>query len=58
MTDLYPIRLWWIQVLVPVGFGLMLAVVIAQLLRVARGLEAGAPGAEDEAARLKASPLE
>ena len=58
MTELHPVRLWWIQVLVPVGFGLMLAVVIAQLLRVARGLEAGEPAAEGEAARLKASPLE
>jgi TRAP-type C4-dicarboxylate transport system permease small subunit len=58
MTELHPVRIWWIQVLVPVGFGLMLAVAIAQLLRVARGLEAGEPAADDEAARLKASPLE
>jgi TRAP-type C4-dicarboxylate transport system permease small subunit len=58
MTELHPIQLWWIQVLVPVGFGLMLAVALAQLLRGARGLDAGEPGAEDEAARLKASPLE
>ncbi len=58
MTELYPVQLWWIQVLVPVGFALMLAVVIVQLLRVARGLDAGDEGAADEAARLKASPLE
>lgn len=58
MTELYPVPLWWIQVLVPVGFGLMLAVVLMQLLRVARGLDAGDAAAADEAARLKASPLE
>ena len=58
MTELYPVRLWWIQVLVPAGFALMLAVVFVQLLRVARGLEAGDAAAADEAARLKASPLE
>jgi TRAP-type C4-dicarboxylate transport system permease small subunit len=58
MTELHPVRLWWIQVLVPAGFALMLLVVIVQLLRVARGLDAGEPGAADEAARLKASPLE
>jgi TRAP-type C4-dicarboxylate transport system permease small subunit len=58
MTELHPVRLWWIQVLLPAGFALMLAVVVMQLLRVARGLEAGDPAAEDEAARLKASPLE
>lgn len=58
MTELHPVPLWWIQVLVPVGFVLMLAVALAQLLRVARGLEAGEPAAEDEAVRLKASPLE
>ena len=58
MTEIHPVRLWWIQILVPVGFGLMLVVVLMQLLRVARGLDAGEPGAADEAARLKASPLE
>jgi TRAP-type C4-dicarboxylate transport system permease small subunit len=58
MTELHPVRLWWIQVMVPAGFALMLLVVIVQLLRVARGLDAGEPGAADEAARLKASPLE
>lgn len=58
MTELHPVRLWWVQVMVPAGFALMLIVVLAQLLRVARGLEAGEPGAADEAARLKASPLE
>ena len=58
ITELPPIRLWWIQVLVPVGFALTLAVAVSQLLRIARGLEAGEPAAEDEAARLKASPLE
>ena len=58
MTDLHPVRLWWIQVLVPVGFALMLIVALAQILRVARGLDAGDAGAESEAARIKASPLE
>ncbi|MFO0987076.1 MAG: TRAP transporter small permease [Alphaproteobacteria bacterium] len=58
MTEIFPIRLWWIQALMPIGFALMLAVALAQLLRVARGLEAGDPAAEDEAVRLKASPLE
>jgi TRAP-type C4-dicarboxylate transport system permease small subunit len=58
MTELHPVQIWWIQVLVPVGFGLLLAATIAQLLRVARGLEAGDPAAGGEAARLKASPLE
>jgi TRAP-type C4-dicarboxylate transport system permease small subunit len=58
MTDLHPVRLWWIQVLVPVGFALMLIVALAQLLRVARGLDAGDAGAAGEAARIKASPLE
>lgn len=58
MTEIYPIPLWWIQVLVPAGFVLMLAVALMQLLRVARGLEAGDAAAADEAARLKASPLE
>ncbi|MBL8664899.1 MAG: TRAP transporter small permease [Candidatus Odyssella sp.] len=58
MTEIYPIPLWWIQVLVPVGFGLMLAVALMQLLRVARGLDAGDAAAAEEAARLKAGPLE
>jgi TRAP-type C4-dicarboxylate transport system permease small subunit len=58
MTEIHPVRLWWIQILVPVGFALMLVVVLMQLLRVARGLEAGEAGAADEAARLKARPLE
>ncbi len=58
MTDIHPVPLWWIQVLVPVGFGLLLIVALAQLLRVARGLDAGERAAESEAARLKASPFE
>jgi TRAP-type C4-dicarboxylate transport system permease small subunit len=58
MTELDRVPLWWIQVLVPVGFVLVLLVALMQLGRVARGLEAGEPGAEDEAARLKAGPLE
>ena len=58
MTELHPVPLWWIQVMVPAGFALMLVVVLVQLLRVARGLEAGDAAAEEEAARLKASPLE
>jgi C4-dicarboxylate transporter DctQ subunit len=58
MTELHPVRIWWIQILIPVGFGLMLAVAVMQLLRVARGLEAGDPAAEIEAARLRAGPLE
>jgi TRAP-type C4-dicarboxylate transport system permease small subunit len=58
MTELHPIPLWWIQVLVPIGFALMLAVALVQLVRVARGLDAGDAAAADEAARIKASPLE
>ena len=58
MTELHPVPLWWIQVLIPVGFALMLIVVVARLLRVARGIDAGEAAAEGEAARLKASPLE
>jgi TRAP-type C4-dicarboxylate transport system permease small subunit len=58
MTELHPIPLWWIQVLVPAGFVLMLLVALAQLLRVARGLDAGDAAAEDEARRIKAGPLE
>ena len=58
MTDIHPVQLWWIQVLLPVGFALLLLVALAQLLRVARGLDAGERTAESEAARLKASPLE
>jgi len=58
MTELHPVPLWWIQVLVPVGFVLMLVAVLAQLLRIARGLEAGDASAEADAARIKASPLE
>jgi TRAP-type C4-dicarboxylate transport system permease small subunit len=58
MTELHPIRLWWIQVLLPAGFVLMLAVAVMQLMRVARGLEAGDPAAESEAMRLRAGPLE
>ncbi len=58
MTEIFPVRLWWIQALMPVGFALMLAVALVQLLRVARGLEAGDAAAEDEARRLKASPIE
>jgi len=62
MTDLHPIPIWWIQILIPIGFVLMLAVALMQLLRVARGLDAGDPDAADEAAkavaRLKAGPLE
>jgi TRAP-type C4-dicarboxylate transport system permease small subunit len=58
MTELDRVPVWWIQVLVPVGFALMLLVVLMQLLRVARGLEAGDESAADEAARIKASPLE
>lgn len=58
MTEIEGIPLWWIQVLVPAGFVLMLLVAMMQLGRVARGLEAGEPGAADEAARLKAGPLE
>ena len=58
MTELDGVPIWWIQVLVPVGFVLMLLVALMQLGRVARGLEAGETGAEDEAARLKAGPLE
>lgn len=57
MSDLHPIRLWWIQVLVPVGFALVLAVALMQLGRVARGLDLGEPGAEGEARRIKAGPL-
>ncbi len=58
ITDLHPVPLWWIQVLVPAGFVLMLIVALAQLLRVARGLDAADAAAADEATRLKASPLE
>jgi TRAP-type C4-dicarboxylate transport system permease small subunit len=58
ITDLHPVPLWWIQVLVPAGFALMLIVTLAQLLRLARGLEPGEPAAAREAARIKASPLE
>ncbi len=58
MTEIYPIPLWWIQVLVPFGFALVLLVTIMQLMRVARGLEAGDAAAEEEAARIKASPIE
>lgn len=58
MTELHPIRLWWIQVMIPAGFALMLIVALAQLLRVARGLDAGDPAAADEARRIKAGPLE
>lgn len=58
MTELHPIPLWWIQVLIPVGFVLMLLVALVQLLRVARGLDAGDAAAEAEAARIKAGPLE
>jgi len=58
MTDFHPIPLWWIQLLVPLGFALMLVVALAQLVRVARGLDAGDDGAAGEAARIKASPLE
>ena len=58
MTELHPVPLWWIQAMVPAGFALMLVVVLVQLLRVARGLDAGDAAAGEEAARLKASPLE
>jgi len=58
MTELDRVPIWWIQVLVPAGFVLMLLVALMQLGRVARGLEADEPGAADEAARLKAGPLE
>jgi TRAP-type C4-dicarboxylate transport system permease small subunit len=58
MTELGAVRLWWIQLLVPAGFVLMLIVALAELARVARGLDGGDSEAEEEAARLKASPLE
>jgi TRAP-type C4-dicarboxylate transport system permease small subunit len=58
MTDIHPVPLWWIQLLVPIGFVLILIVALAQLLRVARGLDIGEPEAEGEARRLKAGPLE
>ena len=58
MTELHPVPLWWIQILIPIGFVLMLAVAAVQLMRVARGLDAGEAAAEGEAARIKASPLE
>jgi TRAP-type C4-dicarboxylate transport system permease small subunit len=58
MTELHPVRLWWIQVLIPVGFALMLLVALAQLLRVARGVDDGDAAAEEAARRLKAGPLE
>jgi len=58
ITELHPIPLWWIQVLIPAGFLLMLLVALMQLLRVARGLDAGDADAVDEARRLKAGPLE
>jgi TRAP-type C4-dicarboxylate transport system permease small subunit len=58
MTELHPVRLWWIQVMIPVGFALMLLVALAQLLRVARGLGDGDAAAEEAARRLKGGPLE
>jgi TRAP-type C4-dicarboxylate transport system permease small subunit len=58
MSDLHPIRIWWIQVLIPIGFGLVLVVALAQLLRVARGLDLGDAAADAEARRIKAGPLE
>lgn len=58
MTDLHPIPLWWIQALIPAGFVLMLLVALVQLVRVARGLDAGDAAAADEVARLRAGPLE
>jgi TRAP-type C4-dicarboxylate transport system permease small subunit len=58
MTELHPVRLWWIQVMIPVGFALLLLVALAQLLRVARGIDAGDAAAEEEARKLKAGPLE
>lgn len=58
MTELHPVPLWWIQVMVPAGFALMLIVVLVQLIRVAKGLDAGDVAAEEEARRIKASPLE
>ncbi len=62
ITELHPIPLWWIQVLIPAGFLLMLLVALMQLLRIARGLDAddasSADAAADAARRLKAGPLE
>ena len=58
MTDLHPIPLWWLQALIPAGFVLMLLVALVQLMRVARGLDAGDAAAADEVARLRAGPLE
>ena len=62
MTELHPIPIWWIQLLIPIGFLLMLIVVLMQLFRVARGLDSSDPDIADEAAktaaRLKAGPLE
>jgi TRAP-type C4-dicarboxylate transport system permease small subunit len=58
MSELDNVPLWWIQVLVPAGFALMLIVALAELARLARGIEAGDRAAEEAAERLKASPFE
>lgn len=54
------VPLWWLQALVPLGFALLLLVIVVQLLRLARGLpvfdeprDEAVPGV-----RIKAGPLE
>ena len=61
MTEIDEVPLWWIQLLVPIGFALTLLVVLMQLRRAAGGLDEGGAAADDaarEIARLKAGPLE
>ena len=52
--------LWWFQALVPLGFVLLLLVVVVQLIRLARGLPVfDEPRDEgDSVPRIKAGPLE
>lgn len=52
--------LWWLQVLVPLGFALLLLVVLVQLMRLARGLPVFDEPRDqgDSAPRIKAGPLE
>jgi TRAP-type C4-dicarboxylate transport system permease small subunit len=57
MTDIHGVRLWWLQAMLPVGFGLLLLVALARLLRLARRIDDD-PAAADAAKAIRAGPLE
>lgn len=61
-SNISGVPLWWVQVLVPLGFALLLLVAALQLWRLVRGAPAVPPeeteGEEGDLPKIKAGPLE